>query len=155
MSSAMLDWCHGSFCQFRIIQQLLMSADYMRSKRLTVKAIGRIFNGDVGERVTGRTKEMCILLALEQLDQHPQLVTRLRLHCASKDAAGYMFDRSHSGRLVLRQAIRNIRSHRDTGFFGERETHPSSSGFITSSAMSDWCRGSSSNFAYFHNYLCP
>ena len=132
-----------------------MCADYMRSKRLSVKAIHRIFNGDVGEPVTGHTRELCILLALDQLHQHPQLVTRLRLHCASKDAAGYMFEKTHSGRLISRHAARNIRSHRHTVTSGERKTHPSSSAFITSPTMSDWCRGLSHDFAYFHNYLCP
>jgi hypothetical protein len=130
-------------------------ADYMQRSQLTVKAIHRMFNGDIGERITGRDKQTCILRALDQLDQHPQLVTRLRLHCASKDVAGYMSERHRSGSSVMRQqGIHNIPSHQDGAVSGEHGVVCTARAFITPPATLDWCRGSSPDFVCLYNYLC-
>ena len=92
-----------------------MSVDYMQSKQLTVKAIRWMFNGDIGEPVTGHDKGTCILRALDQLNQHPQLLMRLHQHRARKDAAYYGIKRTRATNSVIqRQAIRSGRSHRDT-----------------------------------------
>jgi hypothetical protein len=92
-----------------------MFADYMRSKQFTRKVIRWMFNGDIGEPVTGHDKETCILRALDQLPQHPQLLMRLCLHRASKDAAGYASERTRATILVMqRKAVRSSTSERDT-----------------------------------------
>ena len=92
-----------------------MSVDYMQSKQLSTKAIRWMFNGDIGERVTGSDKRTCMVRALNQLHQHPELLMRLHHHRASKEAAYYGIKRTHATNLVIhQQAIRSGTSRRDT-----------------------------------------